>query len=1395
VIPAAKHFDPVIGVDVHLVQPPGPVPPIPVPHPFVGFLFDPFDYLPVIGATVFVNGLPRAIAGTVGRAGPFHVPIGGAFVIPPGNMGEMFMGSSSVTMDGEAASHGMLPVLTCQSFGMAPPLRSSPRKGTRLRTLVLPTSTVLPIPAGLPGLIGGPPTISMTALAMGDASIGAQRSIGKGLTRLARSGAARRAVSAGAGAARTTSRAVKRGADRILSARGVSRQARSRNRSPRGSCTLTGHPVDVATGKVLTDAVDFTLPGPFPLEWERVWYSTSDHRGPLGHGWHHALDLALLVDPEEGAVVARLADGRYASFTAPTPEVPSYNALEKLWLHRTPTGYILRGDGGIAYHFPSREGGLRFRRVEHPGAGPYEPQVLLVPAGGPVELPLLSIEDRNGHRIELNRSEGRLVGLRDSSGRHLEVDNDEVGRIVRVSVAHPEHPGDPARAVELVRYAYDDGGDLVEARDAGGRPFRYAYRDHLLVRETDRGGFSFHFAWEGRGTGARCVRTRGDGGLHERTLVYDREACTTLVTDSRGATTRFEWNELGLVVLEVDADGGERWTEWDEDGNRLSETDPLGATTGFGYVDGRLASITDPLGAETRLAYDAAGNLVARQDADGSVWVVERDSRGNIIASIGPDGAGTRYTLGADGLPLEVVDALGRVTRLEWDKAGNLTCITEADEGRTRLTHDFLGRLVRRTDAEGGETTLDRDDAGRVVAVTDSAGRTSRFRYDGAGNLDAAIDPAGRERTFRHGPLGVLQATTEPSGATTLYRHDREGELLAVHDAAGRLWRFRRDRLGRVIEERDVAGRLLRYGYDGAGRLVESTDARGSTTRLERDELGRLSARILPDGTAERYHYDPVGRLVRADNGAAAVEWEYDEAGRVVSETVNGRAVASAYDAAGNRIERTSPLGRALTFSYDDADRLREVRDPVGTLLSFDRDRLGRERQRVLPGGVVSAREYARTGEMLTQRTTTAGQSLLSRSYVYDPGGRLAEIHDLRGTTRFEHDPDGRLTAAAYPDGTLQRFLWDEAGNASAAPGPGLESGDVGVPQTSGDALRVPRGSQGGGKGGSGSSPTGGAGVRRERITPIRILERTREVDGWTLRFDADGSLLEKRKGNLTWSFAYDAAGRLTTVTQEGGATVRFDYDALGRRVRKEIEGADGWSEVIFLWDGDHLLGEIETDVAGEVTATREYLFDPDGFAPRAVWEGGGAHLIETDQVGTPIAAVDRGGTLSWSAEFSAFGEVTRTNGTLGVRIRFPGQYEDPETGLCYNRFRYYDPELRIYTQPDPIGLAGGVQTHGYVQDPTAWVDPYGLSKTCGGMGGNLTAGIANSPHVVAGRRPPYAPGSRARDVSLQRDRQFARVHGPNNQAGSWIMRPEEIRGLSPVQIKDRFALPDLPKP
>ena len=167
-MPAAKHGDPQMGVDIHLcVVPPSPSP-VPLPTPHMSVVFDPFDYLPIIGATVTVCGMKRAVAGTAGKA--VHIPPGFPFAPKiPDTEDELFMGSATVVADGDPFSFLTVPVLACQVAGMPSPPRPK-RKGKRL--MLLPTVVNMAIPTTV--FVGGPPTISMMGMAfkLGFAALG-----------------------------------------------------------------------------------------------------------------------------------------------------------------------------------------------------------------------------------------------------------------------------------------------------------------------------------------------------------------------------------------------------------------------------------------------------------------------------------------------------------------------------------------------------------------------------------------------------------------------------------------------------------------------------------------------------------------------------------------------------------------------------------------------------------------------------------------------------------------------------------------------------------------------------------------------------------------------------------------------------------------------------------------------------------------------------------------------------------------------------------------------------------------------------------------------------------------------------------------------------------------------
>lgn len=1006
-----------------------------------------------------------------------------------------------------------------------------------------------------------------------------------------------------------------------------------------GKCTTSGDPVDVATGAVLVSAVDVALPGPLPLLFERHWFSTSTYDGELGHGWHHSLDLAM-ARFGEGRAVVRLWDGRYAELPAPAGGQRSYLRMERIGLTDVGDEWVLDVPGGVRFHFSSPR--------------PADPAADEPVAWSPLE----RVEDRNGNAIRLEREGGVVVRIHDSAGRVLAAERDGRGRIVRVVGPAADGVG----TMPLVVYEYDEAGDLVLVRDAGGAEQRYAYSNHLLARWTDASGTTFHYEYEGAGFEARCRRAWGDGGLWTRAFAYDLDQRRTTETDGRGARTVYEWVPPGVVTSTIDALGNVWGTEWNEHGERTAVTDPTGARTEFHYDDaGRLVRTVDPLGHERRVEYDARGNAVRLIDELGHEWRRRYDDRGNVIEVEDPLGAVHAFAPDARGLPVRLVDPLGHASAMHWDAAGNLRETIDPLGAGTRLDYDAHGRPSRRVDAMGGETVVRRDAGGRPVEMRDAEGRVTRLRRDAAGNVVSVTDPLGRERRFGYGPLNRLERVQEPSGAVTRWSYDPENDLESVRDDLGRRWRFTRDVLGRVVEERDFTGRRLRYQYDAAGRMAAMINGRGQRTDFERDACGRLVRRRFEDGGEETFAYDAAGRLVRAENADALVEFRYDPVGRCVAEAIDGAWVESKYDARGIRIERVSPSGRVVRFEHDPAGRLARLSDSNGPLLDFEHDALGREVRRRMRSGAVSERAYLRTGELLRQQTTSAsGEELLARTYRYDAAAQLREVLDATfGLTRYEHDLDGRLAAAIRSEGVVQPYEVDSAGNVPAAPIDGVQG-------------------------------------------PTAVLEQ--RLDGCTAWYDADRNLVARSTGKLHSSLSYDALGQLREFESKGDTTT-YKYDALGRRVGKSGD----WGKLRYQWDGDVVLAD---GAVGTYEAT-ERIQAAGSVAPLVESVGSEPVWLESDQAGAIIGAIDAKGCLAWHTNLDPFGNLQDLVGTPTSTARLPGQQLDRESGLCYNRFRYYAPEFRSYTSPDPIGLSGGLQTHSYVRDPTSWIDPLGLSGGC----------------------------------------------------------------------------------
>ena len=149
-----------------------------------------------------------------------------------------------------------------------------------------------------------------------------------------------------------------------------------------------------------------------------------------------------------------------------------------------------------------------------------------------------------------------------------------------------------------------------------------------------------------------------------------------------------------------------------------------------------------------------------------------------------------------------------------------------------------------------------------------------------------------------------------------------------------------------------------------------------------------------------------------------------------------------------------------------------------------------------------------------------------------------------------------------------------------------------------------------------------------------------------------------------------------------------------------------------------HILTMILLTVVTNVTQGEErtdnlvtWVYDGTSFTPVAKVAGGERYTIVHDYLGTPTQAYDSYGNLVWEVLLDVYCGVMENRGDRSlVSFRYQGQYEDTETGLYYNRFRNYSPQMGMYISSDPIGLAGNTPTLcGYLFDNNTQIDSFGL--------------------------------------------------------------------------------------
>lgn len=1043
------------------------------------------------------------------------------------------------------------------------------------------------------------------------------------------------------------------------------------------------NPVSLPQGKILGFVDEFSLLGSPTFHLKRSLAPIGEEGNPLGLNCQSTLDLR--IKGEKNGYLLIGWDSLPIDFPAFKPTirpVSKSGADSLLSLHLESKAELLLVDKGIKYRFKRYPG-----RIWH----------------------LRSITERTGAALVFERDRaGLLEALVHPDGLKLTFHNDEAGRRIGYDIV-----GISGETHSVMRYSYDDAGRMLSAENAFGNSWWYEYDENdNRVRSKDAGKTDTRHVFDVHN---RVVSVDSGNAYKQGRIAYPEERGPITVFHGDG-TAEFEklwFDGHGRSFMSATADGSISYSRYDNNGNLVAETDPNGATIAYEYdASNNVQSVRDEEGRETFLVWDAFGNVKTRIDHRGAKWRYEYDEKGNLAQSTDPLGHVTNFRNTEAGLPSQVMRHDGLIEFRTYDDHNRLTSLIDFNSAETTFAYDTFNRLTSIIDPAGNVTRLDYT----PVTGCDFNTPTRIIRPDGAetvrdftpaGRVEAVTDGEGRKTRYHYGPYDVLEAIADPLGNDLRFQYDSQERLTCVTNQMGLHWTFERDVAGRVIRETDFDGRSLAYTHDDGGRVVRRDNPDGAFLEYDYDKSGLLlELRAHAPGQEPRvttYDYDENGALIAATNADAKIELTRDIMGRITAETVNGVTIESDIDCCGTRSARRFD-GQELTFEYDGMGGMVEWALAGHAPLHFARNKLGQELRRANGQGFALTQSWDAMGQLTHQKSGDVAERAYQWSQAYEP----TVITDQHwGQKRYDYDSNGQISRTTHGDGSVEGFAYTPDLNISA-------TGDTEKFQnwqtTAAGVVKLARG------------PNGEV-VTLEHDACGRVVQRTVARNGFRPQ---------------TWRFGWNAQDQLVRADCPDGQVWTYVYDPFGRRISKACKH----TKVTYIWDGDV--------IARETTETRDrvdvvdWFFEQGTFRPLARLEAGDLTYVINDHLGTPKEVVGGDGALRWSADHDTWGTLRTKPGTVAAKvetgdywveptsidgnaakayapnpdalfcpIRFQGQWEDGETGLYYNRFRYYDHATGQYLSSDPIGLEGGFRPSAIFARPTTYIDPLGLVGNC----------------------------------------------------------------------------------
>ncbi|EHI6878363.1 TPA: RHS repeat-associated core domain-containing protein, partial [Escherichia coli] len=472
-------------------------------------------------------------------------------------------------------------------------------------------------------------------------------------------------------------------------------------------------------------------------------------------------------------------------------------------------------------------------------------------------------------------------------------------------------------------------------------------------------------------------------------------------------------------------------------------------------------------------------------------------------------------------------------------------------------------------------------------------------------------------------------------------------------------------------------------------------------------------ARTDGEGHRWQYRYDKdTLQLTEVINpqGRRAIEYHYPDEHTVI------RCILPPED------ERDRHPDESLlktTYRYNAAGELTEVILPGDETLTFSRDEAGREVLRHSNRGFACEQGWNAAGQPVSQRAgffpaeATWGGLVpsLVREYRYDSAGNVSGV-----TSREDY---GRETRREY---RLDR------------------NGQVTAVTASGTGLGYGEGDESYGYDSCGYLKAQSAGRHRisEETDQYAGGHRLKQAGNTQYDYDAAGRMVSRTRHRdgyrpETERFRWDSRDQLTGYCSAQGEQWEYRHDASGRRTEKRCDRKK--IRFTYLWDGDSI-AEIREYRDDKLYSVRHLVFN--GFelisqqfsrvrqphpSVAPLWVTRTNHAV-SDPTGRPLMLFNSEGKTVWRpGQTSLWGlalslpadtDYPDPRGELDPEadpgLLYAGQWQDAESGLCYNRFRYYEPESGMYLVSDPLGLLGGEQTYRYVPNPLGWIDQYGLA-------------------------------------------------------------------------------------